>query len=444
MNQWFAEHLIFTPIYKARGEAVKKYWREVSSFHKKSLDEMLTIQLDKVKKLAVFLYTNNPYYKNLFDTNGIRPEDIKQISDFTRIPAMTKSIMQSDMNNLLSSVKMRSSPRKTSGSSGIPLWFIKDRTASAYMDAVMYEVYGWHGIKMGDRQARLWGMPLDWQHRLRWKMKDALLNRIRKSAFDMSAESCLAFYEWMIRAKSKYIYGYPSTTCEFISVLKDNNCDFDRIKLNCAITTGEMLYDEQRAIIQDNFRCKAVNEYGCTENGIIAFECPAGNMHLMIHNLLIEFIDPATGKPAANDSMGEIYLTELHSYLLPFVRYKTSDIATRSDKSCSCGSKLPIIEGVHGRETELLVTPDGKRITGAIINYTMTQGVRRVKAVQKKNNEILVHIEKYPGYETAIDVEVVKNKWRALVGDKMTITVELVDKLPVDKSGKLRSFTVEK
>jgi phenylacetate-CoA ligase len=443
MNQWIAENFIYAPIYKMRGEPVKKFRKEVAAFHKISFDEMQHIQFQKAQKLVSFVYVNNKYYRNLLDSNGIKPEDIKSLADFSRMPLLTKEILQKNMDDMKSRAELKSSPRKTSGSTGIPLFFYKDRIATAYMDALMYEVYGWHGVKMGDRQARFWGMPLDKKIAARWALKDKLLNRIRMNSFKITPDTCAEFYQEVIKAKSKYIYGYPSAVSEFIAMNKQNNLSLDSLNLKCVITTGEMLYNEQRKLIQDNLNCKVANEYGNTENGIIAFECPAGSMHLMLHNFIVEIIDSATGKPSPDGAIGQVVLTELHSFLLPFLRYNTYDMAAYSGNTCSCGLNLPIVKEIGGRVSDMIITPEGNKISGPIINYTMAKGVSRFRATQKGRDKIEILIEKNDPRGGDIDTEEIKKKWKALVGDKMTIEISLVDKIPLEKSGKLRSFIRE-
>ncbi|NLI16968.1 MAG: phenylacetate--CoA ligase family protein [candidate division Zixibacteria bacterium] len=416
---------------------------EIAAFHNKSLDEMLNIQLLKVQKLVSFVYKNNTYYRNLLKKNDIEPEDIKTLADFSRLPILTKEVLQNNIDDMKSINPMKASPRKTSGSTGIPLFFYKDRIATAHMDALMYEVYSWHDIKMGDRQARFWGMPLDKKIRIRWALKDMLLNRIRMNSFEITPDACAEFYHKMIKTKSRYIYGYPSAICEFIVMNRQNQLPLDSLKLKCVITTGEMLYDQQRKIIQEYLNCKVANEYGNTENGIIAFECPAGSMHLMMHNLIVEFIDSETNKPAIENTAGQVVLTELHSFLLPFIRYNTYDMAIYSGNNCSCGLKLPVVKEIGGRVSDMIVTPEGRKISGPIINYTMAKGVGRFRAIQKGRDTIKILIEKNVGQGISIDIEEIRNKWKALVGDRMIIDIEQVDKIPLEKSGKLRSFIRE-
>jgi phenylacetate-CoA ligase len=442
MIPWFVRNCIYRPIYAMRGENVFSLIGEVAAFHKQPYEKMVELQWSKVNALLDYAYNNSQYYRKIIQAYKDNDKASDYRAQFSQIPFLTKSILRDNINSILSTQPLKTSPRKTSGSTGIPLWLTKDRTATAYMDALMYEVYGWHGIKVGDKQGRFWGMPLDPKTRLKWKTKDLLFNRKRINSFDLTEKVCRQYYRILETFRPKYLYGYPSAVCEFIRYVNSAGLDPAKLDIKVVITTGEILYENQRAIIENALKTKIANEYGNTENGIIAFECTRGRMHLMNHNLLIEIIDPQSGLPAPDGESGEIVLTELHSFALPFIRYRTGDAATLSRAKCECGLQSPTIENIQGRVSDFAVSPDGRKISGPIVNYTMTKGIERFRVIQKAVDYIVVLIEsKTPIQQTQAD-EVIY-KWKALLGQTIKVEIQLVDKLPLDKSGKLRSFISE-
>jgi phenylacetate-CoA ligase len=235
------------------------------------------------------------------------------------------------------------------------------------------------------------------------------------------------------------VYGYPSAICEFAVLAEQQGLRVRDLRIPVIINTGEMLFPAQRQQLEKMFACTVANEYGSTENGIIAFSCREGRMHLMNHNLYIEVLDPNTNAPVSPGEKGVTVVTELHSYAFPFVRYRLGDIVVPSLQMCPCGLALPVIESIEGRVSDMIVASDGSKVAGPIINYTMTKGVRRFKAIQESKLEIRILVE--PGADfDASELDVIRERWHALLGRDVTVDIQIVDSIPADPSGKLRAF----
>jgi phenylacetate-CoA ligase len=442
MNPWVVKNFIYIPIYKIRGERISKCRKEVQAFHSLNAGEMSRIQWAKLKSLLEFVSRSNPYYRELFARQGLKAEDIRCPDDLHLIPPLTKEVIKKNSGLMISEGRWRLSRRKTSGSTGIPLYFPKDRIASAYMDAVMYEVYGWYGIKMGDRQSRIWGMPLNMKARMRVRLKDLILNRKRLAAFDISPKQCLRFYRELERFKPKYVYGVVNTICEFARVIMEAGLNPADLGIKTVLTTGEILHPRHASFLYEAFRVPVVNEYGTTENGIIAFQCPHGEMHLMSHNFYLEFLDPQTGQPVQPGRIGEVVLTELHSYAFPFIRYRIGDLVRPSEDNCDCGLGLPLIKEVIGRTSDLITLPDGSRLSSAIVSYAVTNGVNKFRTYQKSPDRLEILLQVNQCFREG-DLTIMENKLRTHLPDEMSIDFQIVNDIPKDISGKFREFTSE-
>lgn len=442
MHLWIARNFIYLPIYKLRGENILGFRRDVHAFNEYSSEEMLRIQWEKLKKLLEFVSQHNPYYRKLFEQQNINHKAILHPRDMEQIPFLTKKIINKEFAALKSDGNWRFSSRKTSGSTGIPMRFVKDRVASAYMDALMYEVYGWHGIEMGDRQSRVWGLPFDFKSRMKVVFKDVVLNRKRLVAFGINKSNCLRFYSIVRHFRPKYIYGVVNTICEFARVVSAEGLDPADLGLKIILTTGEILTPRHRSFLQEAFKTRVVNEFGNTENGIVAIECCEGKMHLMNHNLYIEFLDTETQKPAKPGEIGEVVITELHSYGFPFIRYRVGDLARPSNEICPCGIALPVIAEVVGRTSELLVLPDGSRLSSAIVSYALTNGIDKFRTIQKSRERLEILLQVNDQFKDS-DLHLIEKRLRVHLGEIMSIGFRIVDTIPVDNSGKLREYVSE-
>jgi phenylacetate-CoA ligase len=442
MHPFIARNLFYHPILFFRGEKVGRYHDEVCAFNRLGRSEMEEVQWAKLKRLLDHVYAHNRYYHDLFDQNRIHPDRIKSLEDYRRVPLLAKGIIQENSARLLSEGNYRLDHRKTSGSTGHPLKFVKDRVSLAYMNAVMHEVYHWHGIEIGDRSCRIWAIPKDSRKQLSIFLRDHLQNRRRLNSFDVSDESSLRFFRAMLKFRPKFMMGVPSYITDFAKRLRNASLNPADIGLDVIISTGEILYPAQKKLMEEAFACRIANEYGTSECGIVAFACPQGRMHTMNHNLLVEVINPETGAPVNTGERGEIVITELHGYYMPFIRYRLGDTVQLSSDICPCGLQSPLLEHVEGRLEDMIVTPSGKNVAGGMLYYTLTEGIHQFKAYQRAVDRLEVLIVKGPGFSETWLAEV-KRQWHEYLGEDMKFDFRFVDRIPADRSGKLRYFVPE-
>lgn len=442
MHPWIARNLIYYPIQFFRGEKVNRYREELKAFNRLSAEKMKEKQWEKLTALLEYAYRHNPYYKKLFDENDLTPKRIQNPDDFKKIPYLNKAAIQANQTELLSTGSRRVDHRKTSGSTGMPLQFVKDRISLAYMNAVMHEVYSRHGIEIGDRSCRIWAIPRIFKVQCSIFIRDLLQNRIRLSSFNVSDETSVEFYKKIRRFKPKFMMGVPSYMTDFGKRLIKAGLNPADLGLETIITTGEILYPAQKELLKEHFQCTIANEYGTTECGIVAFACPHDKMHVQNHNLYVEAVNPETGREARPGERGEIVLTELHSFAMPFIRYRLGDTVVPSDERCSCGLASPLFAHIEGRLEDMIETPDGRKVAGGMLYYTLTKGIHQFKAFQRAVDRLEVFIEKGPNFSDKF-LEEVKAQWREYLGEDMKFEFKFVDHIPADPSGKLRYFVPE-
>jgi len=232
------------------------------------------------------------------------------------------------------------------------------------------------------------------------------------------------------------MYGLPSTIVAFVRHITERGFDLSALNFHAVISTGEILSDRDKHSIGSAFGCTVINEYGCTENGIIAFDSPDGVMRQMMHNLYVEIIDPESMLPVGPGETGEIVITELNSYAMPFIRYKVGDMAVQCESEPDESTKLPAIERITGRISELIETPEGGRVAAAILDYTLVESIRHFKAYQNNVDSLRVLLETDDDFDESLLVTI-ESKWREFLGDKINISFQIVDRIPPDKSGKM-------
>jgi len=339
---------------------------------------------------------------------------------------------------LIQAEKPKIDVRKTSGSTGTPFRFPKDREMTAWMDAGMWAAYSWHGIHPGEPHVRYWGTPMTQGKRMITRMRDALLHRSRIGAFQISRKSVQRQFESLVRFGPTYGYGYPTLMRTFASLCQEVGLDGRFIGLRVVVSTGELLVPDVRRELRDFFGCPIIDEYGCTESGVLAFECEHGRKHCIPVAAWPEVIDDS-GKPVADGTEGEVVVSDLFGHTLPLLRYRLHDRGVMSRKQCPCGRSMPTLEMKSGRVDSFIQTPRGP-VYDAILAYTVPASVMRFKAIQVSPTRLDARIVAKPEESPEETILQCKRKWEDALGPGMTVEIEAVPDIALEKSGKLRYF----
>lgn len=335
---------------------------------------------------------------------------------------------------------VRTEERKTSGSSGSPFHFFKDMEMIAQMDAVMWAVYAWHGIRPGDRQARFWGMPVSRVAKAKRHVTDFLQNRRRLNAFEVTPTRSAQYYRKLLRFRPRYVYGYPTLIHEFVSHCKTAGLNGELLKINKVICTGEILAPVVRADLEKYFGCQVVNEYGCTESGIIAITCEAGVEHLLPIAVFAEVVG-SSGEPKDVGEVGNVVITDLYGSVGRLFRYRLNDLAAiDGDVRCRCGRTLPRLIVQSGRIDSFIETPVQGRVYDAILAYTVPPEVLRFRVTQTATDRLKAELMPGMGYDPSATPEICRLAWERALGPGLKVEVETVDNIPLTISGKLRYF----
>jgi phenylacetate-CoA ligase len=416
-------------IYKLRRQNIEAAAIELNSICNVNTSLLFNYKEKKLGELLYYLIRNTRYYSRFSDEikrYGESPTEILK-----SLNSIDKSIITNNYSDFLNR-NLSSSLRSTSGTTGSPFKFHKDNFASTYMDAMMYIAYNWHGIESLDPQARLWGRSLSHSDKIIQIFKDIILKRRRLSSFAMNDLNCKSFFNRLQNFNPKYFYCYPNALYQFGVSLVKQGIDAKKLGISVAICTGEVLFPHQRQELEGIFGCKVVNEYGSTENGIIAFECEHSNLHVM-PTVIVDILNPNS------EGYGEIAITELNSRSIPFLKYKTGDIGRIINKDCPCKRPFEIIEIREGRIDDFIICPNGNMVYDAILAYTLKDFAVHFKAVQERLD--LLEIRIVPKNNLKLNVkDHISHRLQKYLGNEIQIKIYIVTNIQPDESGKLRYF----
>ncbi|KUO68923.1 MAG: phenylacetate--CoA ligase family protein [Lutibacter sp.] len=300
-----------------------------------TLASLEAYQLKKLQELVAVAYANSNYYKKSFDVLGMKPADIQSLDDLKKLPIIRKSDLLAHNKDIHTNLKFnRHFQANTSGTSGESLKFKREESADSFNRASIYRGYSWYNVNPWELNGYFWGYNFSAMAMLKIRILDSLQNRFR--IFNYRKESIDFFIKKL--KKAKYLHGYSSMVYETAKIINSQNLD-KPLSLKMVKGTSEKIFESYQEEIQKAFGRRMISEYGAAETGIIAFECPKGNMHLNMEGVIVEEIDL------------EIVVTNLQMQAFPIIRYQLGDYIKLASKTetCECGMQHAIIEEVTGR-----------------------------------------------------------------------------------------------
>jgi phenylacetate-CoA ligase len=316
----------------------------------------------KKAEIVTFHLENNPFYQELVSK--------KSFNNWDDLPILNKKNLQKPLLQRLSTgyTLKNTYLNKTSGSSGTPFVFAKDKYCHALTWASNTYRFGWYGLNFNNSyQARFYGIPLDFVSYKKERFKDILSNRFRFAVFDLSDVVLETFLTDFINKKFDYINGYTSSIVLFAKFLQKKNMVLTTIcpSLKACMVTSEMLFANDKLLLEKQLGVPIINEYGASELDLIAFQNPDGEWQVNSETLFVEILDK-------NDAVlpygqeGRIVITSLYNKAHPFIRYDIGDIGILDEKSTL---QKPILKKLIGRTNDVAVLPSGKTAAGLTFYY---------------------------------------------------------------------------
>lgn len=386
--------------------------------------------------MARFHHQHNRMYRGLVgDALPERWEDL---------PVMAKKDLQQPLSETLSTgYHDRNTYRNsTSGSSGTPFSFAKDKHSHAIMWALYFDRYAFHGIDYGSSlQARFYGIPLQGPKKYKELAKDFFAARVRFPIFNLSDEKLEGFLSRFRQQPFAYINGYTSSLVYFAQYCLKKGIVLRSIcpTLKVTIPTSEMCSLDDKKTMEQAFGVPVVNEYGCAEAGILAIEDKQGDWILNNENVFFEVLDDQH-QPLPDGEPGKLVITLLHNKAMPFIRYELGDMATLSVRR---KGNHQILEGLSGRTNEFAILPDGRKVP-ALTFYYITKAL-----IQHEIKEFIVKQQAYDQFlfeyvsEKTLSDEAKMNVYKAMdsyLAPNLKAEFQQKDVIERTSIGKLRQF----
>jgi phenylacetate-CoA ligase len=403
-------------------------------------EQIAMLQWERLKRLLEHCYREVPYYRRRWRELDIAPQDIRNLDDYAKLPVLTKADIRTHFDELKAdSLRDRLLYKATGGSTGEPMRFGYTRESNDRRVAVMWRGYEWAGSRMGRRTLFLWGGAVGdptRTHQLKDRLYNAVFARRVLNSFKMTDANMSEYADAIDRYRPDIIVGYVGPLVKLAQWLIASGRKIWRPQ--GIIGGAEALHEFQRDLIQEAFGAPAFNTYGCREFMLIAAECEQRHgLHVNADHLVVEVRTPHG--VASEDQPGDVVITDLFNYGMPFVRYANGDMATASAGRCACGRGLPLLTRVDGRVLDAIRTPAGHMLPGEFFPHMLKDvvGLQRFQLVQHRLDRLDLSIVRGADFDDA-SMEYIRREVNKVLGDSVQLDCHFVDDIPLTRSGKLR------
>lgn len=438
----FLEHLskyVSHPLWDMKDKSVRlRVLAELEKAQWRSLDEQRDHQWKKLTHMLAYAYAHVPYYRALFDDRGITVDSIASCDDFRRIPFLEKKDVRAHQDRMFSDLHKKEDlvTAKTGGSTGVALKLFFDKECEERRNAAAIRSDRWTSWDLGKEKGALWGNP-PVADSLKKKIRNRLLDRVfYLDTVGLNDASMRSFVAEIKKRNCAYLFGHAHSLFMFAEFCLASKL---QCKMRGIVSTSMMLLDNERAVIERAFQCPVQDRYGCEEVSLIASECEEhAGMHINTDHVFVEIMKD-DGTPAQDGEEGALVVTDLINFGMPFIRYRLGDYAVATDRLCTCGRGLPLMEKVVGRVADFLKKKDGTLVAGiSLIERTLTKvaGITQLQIVQETPDTFLLNLVKDDSF-SKVSEEALVSEIKAVFGD-VSVLITILDAIPQERNGKYR------
>jgi phenylacetate-CoA ligase len=316
-----------------------------------------SLQLKRLQQIVQRVYHTVGFYRKAFDEAGVKPDDIKTISDIRRLPFTSKQDLRDNYPFGLFTVPMSSIVRlhASSGTTGrsvvvgytkrdIDTW--SELMARCFVAAgltkndIIHNAYG-YGLFTGGLGAHYGA------------------EKLGASVIPISGGNTKRQLMILQDFGPTAICCTPSYALNLAEQGAAMGVDMQSLKLRVGIFGAEPWSEQMRDEIENKLNLTALNIYGLSEimGPGVSMECMEGRqgMHVFEDHFIVEAIHPETGEILPYGEEGELVFTTITKEAFPLIRYRTRDISMLMIEPCRCGRSHIRMDRVTGRSDDMLI-----------------------------------------------------------------------------------------
>ncbi|OCC14541.1 Phenylacetate-coenzyme A ligase [Dissulfuribacter thermophilus] len=398
-------------------------------------EEITAIQSKRLCEMVQRVYHLVPFYREKFDSLGIKPEDIKNVDDLNKLPFTTKQDLRDHYPFSLFATPMDQVVRihSSSGTTGKPTVVGYTRRDMDVWIEVMARTLKMANIGPGDVVHNAYGYGLFTGglgfHYGAEKVGAAVV----PSSGGFTKRQLLLMKDF----QATILCATPSFALHLAEVAKEEGYDLKNdFKLRAGFFGAEPASHGLRKAISEAWGIQYHEAYGLSEiiGPGVAAACPYGRLHINEDHFIPEIIDPETLEVLPPGSEGELVFTTITKQALPIVRYRTKDITTLHTEPCKCGRTLITMETVKGRSDDMLIV-NGVNVFPSQVEHVLTkiEGITPNYVIVVEKKGVLDKLEVW----VEVDEQIISGGIGALEDLKTKLQNEMLNELYINAKVKL-------
>ena len=409
-------------------------------------EQMLAFQRNQLTQLLLHARENVPFYKTRLDA-VFKKKNAVDWDRWHEIPIVTRAHLRDRRAEILAAkLPPGHGPTKTftsSGSSGIPvaveatrLWGHANRAAAQRFhklqaigpkaSATIAATNDRGDLFSEEYYHKERGQPSPDRPDGTWEL---VLNR------NLSENRKLD----LLKAKGiAYLFEFPNNA----EVLARANLKRKNpVKLEVVSCFGQGLTKEQKILFQESFGARSLGIYSSEEGGLMACHCGDSlHYHLNPEIVFIEILN-AEGLACGFGEPGRVVITPFYSTALPLIRYEQGDTAEL--QSCDCGSRLPVIGNISGRQDQFMRFPEGIRAATGLRQQLLRENLNALAFQIAQVETFKLEIRFVPAEAGKINPEPIVAHIRQLIHPQLDVVFKPVEKVPLNPGGKHQRIVCE-
>src|SRR6266702_4096109 len=420
---------------------------EVIQSVERSPAKLQAIHESRLERLLHHAWSHTDYYREVLEACGAVRSGKVSLDRFEDIPFLTKDIIRSQGARLLAKslpAGRRVHDNCSGGSTGQPVRFRQDSVYWGVTIATRTHHFSTVGKELGEREMKIWGNEPDLRKgTIGWKAKleNFVYNRKFEQCWHLPEHRILNIIRHINEWQPQMLWCFRDGIDGVARHINDHGI---RVHSPASVVLGgATVYPFMAKAIEKAFNSPAISAYGSREVGAVACQClQRGGLHIATQAHRVEAIGPDERPVMETD--GELAITPLMNYAMPFIRYRIGDRGRMTRRHCTCGRAFPLLDALTGRVIEVLRNSRGEQIDPVYFMWTMAEKannsiLKKGQIVQEEDGAITVNLMLEPGAsqeQAQPHLQAMREAIALVMGPDCPIRFVFVPDIPLSPSGK--------
>jgi phenylacetate-CoA ligase len=327
---------------------------DLEPIERASIDELRTLQLERLQWSLRHAYDNVPHYRSAFDDAGVKPEDCRSLDDLRHFPFTTKQHLRDNYPFGMFAVPRQQVSRvhASSGTTGRPTVVGYTAEDIRTWSTVMARSIRASGGRPGDVVHVAYGYGLFTGGLGAHYGAEALGCTVVPVSGGMTERQVMLIRDF----QPDVIMVTPSYMLAVIDEMERQGVDPTSTSLKVGIFGAEPWTDDMRTEMEARLDMHAVDIYGLSEvmGPGVACECveTKDGLHVWEDHFYPEVIDPLSGEVLPDGEKGELVFTSLSKQAMPVIRYRTRDLTRLLPGTAR---RMRRMEKITGRSDDMII-----------------------------------------------------------------------------------------